>query len=222
MSTPEPSPDDVQAGAAPYRTGLLRIYDAVVLSFSARVLWRCPTSRVLALYDRHAGARHVDVGVGTGYLLDHCAWPVAQPQITLVDLNITALDYAARRIQRYGPRTIQASVLDEVPLAPGAFDSVGCAYLLHCVPGGMQRKTDALGRLGRLLAPGGTLFGATILGTPDRHTPWSRAVMALYNRKRLFANAGDDVGTLRRGLDAHFTSHELEVVGAVALFAARV
>jgi len=112
-------------------------------------------------------------------------------------------------------------LLDEVPLPAGAFDSVACAYLLHCVPGGMQRKTEALGRLGRLLVPGGTLFGATILGTPDRHTPWSRAVVALYNRKRLFANAGDDVDALRRGLDAHFASYELKVVGAVALFTAR-
>lgn len=98
MPTPEPSADDVAAGAAPYTPGLLRFYDAFVLSFSARVLWRCPTDRVLALYDSHAGARHVDVGVGTGYLLDRCAWPVSQPQITLVDLSPTALEYAARRI----------------------------------------------------------------------------------------------------------------------------
>lgn len=222
MSTPEPSVDDVNAGAAPYTLALLRVYDVVVLSFSARVLWRCPTDRVLALYDRHAGARHVDIGVGTGQLLDRCAWPVARPQITLVDLSPTALEYAARRIERYAPRTVRASVLDELPLPSGACDSVGCAYLLHCVPGGMRRKSEALGRLGGLLVPGGTLFGATILGTPDLHTPWSRAVNALYNRKRLFANAGDDVNELRHGLDAHFASYELEVVGAVALFVARV
>ena len=221
VSTPEPTADEIAAGAAVYTPALLRIYDVVVLSFSARVLWRCPTNRVLALYNRHVGERHVDVGVGTGYLLDRCAWPVAQPQITLVDLNPSALEYAARRIERHAPRTVQASVLDPIPLPEGAFDSVACTYLLHCVPGGMQRKADALGRLGRLLVPGGALFGATILGTPDRHTPWSRAVNALYNRKRLFANAGDDVNALRRGLDAHFASHEVEVVGAAALFAAR-
>lgn len=220
MASAEPSADDVAAGAAIYSPRLLRTYDAVVLAFSARVLWRCRTERVLALYDRHAGARHVDVGVGTGYLLDHCAWPTDRPQITLVDLNATALEYAAARLERYAPRTVQASVLDALPLPERAYDSVGCAYLLHCVPGGMQRKTVALGQLGRLLAPGGTLFGATILGTPDRHTPWSRAVNAVYNRKRIFANAGDDIDTLRRGLGAHFASHELEVAGAVALFAA--
>ena len=220
MPQPEPSADDVSAGAAVYTPGLLRIYDVVVLGFSSRVLWRCPTARVLALYNRHAGARHVDVGVGTGYLLDRCNWPVERPQITLVDLSSSALEYAAQRIERYAPRTMRASVLHDVPLPKGAYDSVGCAYLLHCVPGGMQRKTAALGRLGKLLVPGGTLFGATILGTPDLHTPWSRAVQALYNRQRVFANAGDDIDGLRRGLDAHFDSYELEVVGAVALFAA--
>jgi ubiquinone/menaquinone biosynthesis C-methylase UbiE len=217
---PEPSADDVAAGAAAYTPALLRVYDAAVLTFSARVLWRCPTARVLALYNEHAGARHVDVGVGTGYLLDRCSWPVARPQITLVDLNPAALAYAARRIERYAPSAVQASVLDELPLPSGAYDSVCCAYLLHCVPGGMQRKAAALGALGRLLTAGGTVFGATILGTADRHTPWSRAVNALYNRKRLFANADDDVDTLRDGLDANFASYELEVVGAVALFAA--
>jgi ubiquinone/menaquinone biosynthesis C-methylase UbiE len=220
VSASAPSADDIAAGAAAYTPALLRIYDAAVLSFSARVLWRCPTSRVLALYDRHAGARHVDVGVGTGYLLDRCSWPVARPQITLVDLNPTALAYAARRIERYSPTTVQASFLDELPLPSHAYDSVGCAYLLHCVPGGMERKAAALGGLGRLLTDGGTVFGATILGTPDRHTPWSRAVTALYNRKRLFANAEDDVDTLRNGLEAGFGSYELRVVGAVALFAA--
>ena len=220
MPAHEPSADDVAAGAAPYTPALLRVYDAVVLSFSARVLWRCPTDRVLALYDQHAGPRHVDIGVGTGYLLDRCAWPVTRPQITLVDLSPTALAYAARRLERFGPRTVRASVLAELPLPSGAYDSVGCTYLLHCVPGGMRRKTAALGAHRRLLASGGTLFGATILGTPDRHTPWSRAVNALYNRKRVFANAGDDIETLRNGLGAHFASYELRVVGAVALFAA--
>jgi len=221
MTTSEPSPDAVAAGAAAYTSGLLRIYDAFVLGFSARVLWRCRTERMLALYDRHAGERHVDVGVGTGYLLDRCTWPVQRPQITLVDLSPTALEYTAARIERYAPRTVQASVLDEVPLPEREYDSVGCTYLLHCVPGGMERKAAALGRLGKLLVPGGTLFGATILGTADRHTPLSRAVNTLYNRKRIFANADDDVDTLRRGLDTHFASYELDLVGAVALFAAQ-
>jgi hypothetical protein len=85
----------------------------------------------------------------------------------------------------------------------------------------MQRKAAALGALSRLLDMGGTLFGATVLGTPDRHTPWSRAVVRVYNRKRLFANADDDVDTLREGLEANFGSYELQVVGAVALFVAR-
>lgn len=134
--------------------------------------------------------------------------------------DVAVLGFSSRRIERYAPRTVQASVLEDLPLPERGYDSVACACLLHCVPGGMQRKAVALGRLGRLLVPGGTLFGATILGSPDRHTPWSRAVQALYNRRRVFANTGDDVDGLRRGLDAHFDSYELEVEGAVALFAA--
>ncbi len=126
MCTSEPSADEVAAGAAVYTPALLRLYDVVVLGFSARVLWRCPTERVLGLYNRHVGARHVGVGVGTGYLLDRCEWPVERPQITLVDLSSSALEYAAQRIERYAPRTVRASVLDDVPLPTGTYDSVGC------------------------------------------------------------------------------------------------
>jgi hypothetical protein len=39
-------------------------------------------------------------------------------------------------------------VLDELALPSRAYDSIACAYLLHCVPGGMQRKAAALGQLG--------------------------------------------------------------------------
>jgi ubiquinone/menaquinone biosynthesis C-methylase UbiE len=220
MLEPEPSAEDVAAGAAPYTARMLRAYEPV-LAFTLRALWRCPKHHVLELYNRHGGARHIDIGVGTGYMLDRCSWPVADPQITLVDLNPATLDCASRRIARYAPRTLMASVLDDLPLPSGEYDSVGCSHVLHCVPGGMRRKTAALGEHRRLLAPGGSVFGATLLGTRDVHTPWSRAACAHLNRLRAFFNADDDVETLRAGLEAHFDTYELRVVGAVALFSAR-
>lgn len=220
---PPPSADAVAAGAAPYTPAMLRVYDAAVLGASNRLLWRCPTSRLLALYDAHAGPRHLDAGVGSGYFLDHCRFGGARPQITLLDLSPAALEHTARRIARHAPRTVRASVLDDLPpeLEPGAFDSVGATYLLHCVPGDMALKAAALGRLGGLLGPGGTLFGATILARGVSRTPASRAVSALYNRRRIFANAGDDRAGLERGLAEHFAAHELRVQGCVALFTAR-
>ena len=56
----------------------------------------------------HVGARHLDVGVGTGWFLDHCRWPVESPKITLLDLNENSLAVASKRIRRHAPATMQA------------------------------------------------------------------------------------------------------------------
>ncbi len=45
--------------------------------------------------------------------------------------------------------------------------------------------------------------------------------MRLYNAKRIFPNVDDDAAGLERGLALKLEDVEIEVVGAVALFAAR-
>jgi ubiquinone/menaquinone biosynthesis C-methylase UbiE len=71
---------------------------------------------MLERYNRHVGPRHLDMGVGTGWYLDRAAWPVARPEITLLDLNENSLSAAARRLARYAPETVQANVLEPLPL----------------------------------------------------------------------------------------------------------
>jgi methylase of polypeptide subunit release factors len=99
------------AGQRVYTPRVLKLYDLWVLGVSNRWLWRCPTSELLALYDAHASANHVDVGVGTGFYLDRCRFPVARPRIALVDLNPDALAAAAARIARYAPACVRADVM---------------------------------------------------------------------------------------------------------------
>ncbi len=57
------------------------------IGFNSTVLWRCPKARLIDLYNKHASARHLDIGVRTGGLLDACHFPVPSPAITLMDLN---------------------------------------------------------------------------------------------------------------------------------------
>jgi hypothetical protein len=45
--------------------------------------------------------------------------------------------------------------------------------------------------------------------------------MRLYNRKGIFSNADDDQRGLEQGLASDLTDVEIEIVGAVALFAGR-
>lgn len=219
MADDRPTADEVEAGQRVYTPLTLRFYDLFVLGLSNRVAWRCPRSKMLERYERHVGARHLDVGVGTGWFLDHCSWPIEQPQITLLDLNTNSLSAAADRLRRYEPRTVQANVLDPVDLGDARFDSIGANFLFHCLPGGLEWKAATVASNVRpYLTSGGVVFGSTILGQGVAHNLLGRRLMRLYNRKRIFSNLDDEQQGLERGLASKLSEVEIDVVGAVALF----
>ncbi|MCK6519390.1 class I SAM-dependent methyltransferase [Myxococcota bacterium] len=212
------------AGQAVYSASFLNIYDLWVHGVSNRVLWRCPTERLVAHYDQHVSANHLDVGVGTGLLLDRCSFPTSSPRVVLCDLNENSLAHCAQRIARYSPTTVRADVLQPLPgeLAPGSFDSVGLNYLLHCLPGDIPGgKWAAFDSLKAALKPEGVLFGSTILGAGISPNLAAQGVLKLYNSRGIFGNDADDLATLRAELERRFTRVHIEVVGLVALFTAR-
>jgi len=210
--------DPAYAGQAPYTRGLLAVYDALVYGFNCPVLWRCPKSRFIELYDANVSPRHLDVGVATGRLLDECRFPVTVPEITLMDLNRNSLDRAARRLARYAPHTHQANALERWGLPSGSFESVAMTNLLHCLPGALPEKSVVFEHAHAVLAPGGVLFGATILGEGVEHTRLCRLALATVNRRGAMSNLTDSLKDLDAGLARVFASHEIQVQGAIALF----
>lgn len=205
-----------------YTPAFLAVYDTLVLRLNGRLIWRCPKSRGVEFYNRHVGARHLDIGVGTGYFLDRCHFPVPDPQITLLDLSAPCLAHAARRLARYSPETRRASVLDEpLDLGEARFDSIALANVLHCLPATMNQKVAALVRLRPYLADDGVLFGSTILGRDVRHNMLARRVIAAYNRKGIFTNLDDDLEGLQQGLAAGFADVDVQTQGSITVFAAR-
>jgi ubiquinone/menaquinone biosynthesis C-methylase UbiE len=209
------------AGQAGYTRRFLPFYDLFVFGYTMPVLWRCRKKRLRRLYDEHAGARHLDIGVGSGYLLDKCDFPAESPEVTLMDMNPNSLAFAARRIRRYSPQTHQANVLEPWGLPGNGFDSVAMCSLLHCVPGTLREKAPvAFGHAGAVLAPGGTLFGATVLGSEADHTKRSMKAMKKLNERGDFSNLGDRREDLEAALADAFSTHEVEIQGAVALFVA--
>lgn len=214
--------DPSYAGQAAYTRWRLRFYDAVVHGFNGRFLWRCPKRRLVGLYDSFVSGRHLDIGVGTGCLLDECRFPVAAPQVTLMDLNPNPLEMAARRLGRYAPGTHRANVLESWDLPPASYDSIGMAYLLHCLPGTMSEKAIVFEHARFALAPGGVLFGATVLGEQADHTPLSRAALHGLNRRGVFSSLGDTLEGLDAALASSFDSRKIDLQGAVALFSARM
>jgi hypothetical protein len=213
MTTAEP-------GQAVYTPWTLKAYDAFVLGFSNAWLWRCPTRHLEELYARNVSPRHADIGVGTGYFLDRVAWPAPKPAITLVDLNQHSLAAASKRIERYGPQTVCANVLEpwSAPAAP--FQSAGLCYLLHCLPGRMAEKAVVFDHLGPILALGARVFGATIVQGDAPRSRAAQALMDTYNRKGIFSNSADTADALDAELRARFVGVSVNLIGCVALFEA--
>ncbi len=214
-----------EARAAPgsgiYTPRVLLVYDALVLGFSNAYAWRCPSRLIVNLYNRNVSSCHLEVGVGTGYFLDRCRFPTPHPSLALLDVNHHSLVKAGRRLRRYAP----VSYLNDVLQAPAhlgeaRFDSIGLNYVLHCLPGTMGDKAEALHHLAAVLNPGGVIFGATILGRGAAHGHLARALLRLYNRMGVFDNARDGQADLEHALKAHFATVDVRVVGSVAIFIA--
>jgi len=211
---------DVLAGQAVYSKNTLAVYDFLVLGLSNRFIWKCPTARLIEFYRSHLSANHLDVGVGTGFFLDHCPFP-DRPRVVLIDLNPNSLEATAQRIRRYEPRTYRRNVLERLELGEKGFDSIGMNYLLHCLPGDMHAKAASFDHVKAYLNPGGVLFGSTLLYGGVRRSTLAKGLMKFYNAKGIFHNTGDDLEGLRKELAGRFGESRVEVAGCAALFWAR-
>ena len=214
--------DAAFAGQAVYtREFLARVYDPLVVRYTNRFVWRCPSTRLVKMYNEHVAATHLDVGPGTGYYLDRCRFPSQTPALTLLDPNPNVLAAASARVKRYTPSVLAANVLEPIDLEPEQFDSIGLSHVLHCLPGTIASKARAFEHLEPLLKPGGLIFGSTVLATGVSHNPLSRRVMSSLNQKGIFSNTADDRQTLESVLATYFSDVQVTTRGTVALFAAR-
>lgn len=211
----------VRAGQAVYSGWILKwVYDGLVLGFSNHRLWRCPTAELLALYNQNIRGHHLDAGVGTGYYLDRCRFPVERPRLALMDLNPNSLAVAAKRVARYRPETLLRNALAPIAYDGPGFDSLGLMYLLHCLPGGIDDKAVLFDHLRPLLNPGAVVFGATLVQGDAPRGPLAQRLMDVYNRKGIFSNRNDTQEGLTRALSARFAQVEVRLVGCAALFRA--
>ena len=210
--------DPAYNGQREYTSLFLRVYDPVILGVLAPVVWRCPAARLADGYRRHAGPRHLDVGPGTGYFPERAGLPDGS-SVTLLDPNRNVLSHASRRLQRLDITTVEADVLKPLPVA-GPFDSAALNGVLHCLPGPLPRKAAAIANVAAVLAPGGVLFGSTILGDSGRHTWLGRRILEANNRRGTFDNLGDTEAGLGEILEQSFERVELETVGSMTIFAA--
>jgi SAM-dependent methyltransferase len=205
-------------GQSEYTPFFLKIYDPLVLGFFTRVVWRCPTTRLVEPYRRHVRPRHLDVGPGTGYFLERAGLPEGSP-VTILDPNPNVLRHVTRRLRHLDVTSIEADVLKPLPV-DGPFESAALHGVLHCLPGPRSRKATAVANVASVLSPTGILFGASVLGRSCPHTWLSRRVLGALNRRGVFDNLEDSEEALRSFLTASFEQVELETIGSMAIFAA--
>jgi hypothetical protein len=219
-ATEPPVDDPAWAGAAFYSRRNLRFYDMIV-AFNCRVFMRCPRPRLVQLYDEHVSARHLDIGPATGWLLDACRFPTAEPAITLMDLNPDALAVASARLARYRPTTHHASALEPFGLPANNFDSVGMSLLLHCLPGAIPSKAVVLEHA-LSPHPRRRCLRCHAARRGCRPHDLSRRWMEALNRRGNVNNLDDNLDDLDAALGRTYREHELRIKGTVALFSARV
>lgn len=197
----------------------LPFYDLVLYGLISRHAWGVSTESLDALYRRYVRSNHLEVGVGTGYLLDRVDFPAGPNRLGLMDLSVACLERTAQRVSRYVTQSHVQNLLEPMRHRLTPYDSIALNYVLHCVPGSFKEKHIALQHLAGLLGPHGVLFGTTVLGAGTRKNWLARPAMWLLNAIGLFHNRQDDVRELEQLLQQEFRVLEFYVVGTVAFFA---
>ena len=208
------SPDSIKA----YSPLGLSLYDALIMNGLAPHVWDCPSHRLVEHYQEHLTANHADVGVGTGYCLDHAA--TAFTRLALIDLQPHCLSYTARRLMRFRPECHQRDVLQPIRGIAPAFDSIALNGVLHCLAGTLPDKARVLDHLAPLARPGTKIFGCTLVSDDIARRWRRRAVHELLNGLRLIDNRGDVAVDLRAALEARYADCRIHIVGCMALFSA--
>lgn len=210
----------VERSTRVYDTSALNVYDIFVHGFCNRFAWKCSTETLIAQYNRLVTGNHLEVGVGTAFLIDRCTFPVRKPRLGIVDFSKQCLTHSAKRLERYATETYQCDILKPLGIKGPKFDSIGINYVLHCVPGTFAEKGVSFKHMKAVLSERGVLFGSTLLGKDVPRNRVARSLMAIYNKVGAFTNQSDDVASLRAALKANFKHVEIEVVGCCALFKA--
>ena len=207
-------------GNWPYHPLPLIFYDYLVLNLSTRYIWKCPLPALQSLYDQHLSEQHLEIGVGTGYLLDHCRAVDRPRRLTLLDLNAPPLQRTRRRLRRYRPRACLADVLRPLPFKERSFGSVGMNFVIHCLPDG-QAKRNLFRNIRSVMAAEATLFGSTVLASAKENSVVTARLMKFYNQTSAFHNEHDTAEGFTAALHDAFADVRTEVVGGVLLFVAR-
>lgn len=207
-------------GARIYSPVLLAIYDLLIMKVLTPCVWRCPADHYADLYRDHMSRNHADVGVGTGYFLDRCAYQPGEVRIGLFDLQPNCLEHTSRRIARFQPETYQCDALRPIPFDADRFDSIALGGILHCIPGDMAVKGAVFDSIRPLMHADTKVFGYTILNRGVAKTMLSRATYFMLQKLKVINGLNDSASQLTQELKKRFDGVDVKVIGCMAIFVA--
>jgi len=199
-------------------------YDSAVYKLVIPYIWRSSADRVIQSYECNLSDRHLEIGVGTGYALQHglvtrTKQELNSLKLNLMDLNANCLHKAAHRLEHYQPCLHEHSVLEPFESTVEPFDSVAMHFVTHCLPGDFIAKGRAFKHIASITKPGGTFFGATVLGSDTRlgeHSGIAKVALWILNAVGIFQNRRDTLTDLRSELEDSFDFVEIEIIGSIA------
>lgn len=118
----------------------------------------------IRFFGRNMGARHLEIGCGTGTLLEMAIkWrrrrKLPESEVVGVDYAESMLAGARHRFARDESVTVKHADAAELPFADGEFDTANIANSVHCFPD----VDGAIHEAFRVLKPGGTLAANVLL-----------------------------------------------------------
>jgi SAM-dependent methyltransferase len=218
----------IRRAVRPYKAPILFFYDVGVYKIWNPFIWKCPSLQLEEHFKQYIRSPHLEAGCGTGYLFHRYMTSEKQAiehvkeqfHLTLLDYSPGSLNWAARRLKDYTPCTIRHNLMLPLPPVSRPYESICLNYVLHCVPGNFTEKEKVIVNLKESMAPGGILFGSTILSESSATGYSAKLVLVFYNLLGSFHNLQDTEEGLIEVLSKNFHYIDCHVIGSVALFAA--
>ncbi len=100
-----------------------KLYDTGLYRVVTPYFWQCKTDTLLSSYKRNLANNHLEIGVGTGFLIKESAPVSSGFRLTLMDLNEACLRKSARTLAKYKPNLYQQNILEPFEECTQKFDS---------------------------------------------------------------------------------------------------
>jgi len=199
----------------------IQYYDNLVNRTNCLRVWKCSEQYIFNHYRQNISGKHLEIGPGSGYFLkrDNLRINCSIDKLTLIDINDNILNYSKENLKDdycNEVSTLRHNIFSDKIPENIKFNSVGINYVLHCVPGKLEKKVDSL--INNLGDTNYNLFGATVICDPLHMNPIAEYELILLNSFGIFNNKNDTYEEFVEYLNNRNIKYNINKRGYVALF----